>query len=85
MVLLMDEEDVVMTTLWRLCMYNVTTSHNKVKSHGWLQQLRWQMRGWGGSCVCGQEVYCRRTGNRSGQEAPVDGKGKGSEEDDNKE
>jgi hypothetical protein len=37
MALLMDEKDVVTTTLQRLCTYNVTISHNKVKSHGWQQ------------------------------------------------
>ena len=50
---LMDEEDVVTTTLWRLCMYNITISRNKVKSHGWQQRLRWWMRGYSGSCICG--------------------------------
>jgi hypothetical protein len=63
MALLMDKEDVVTTTLRRLCTYNVTISCNKVKSHGWQQQLRWQMRGCSGSCVCGQEACCRRTGD----------------------
>ncbi len=84
MALLMDEEDVVTMTLWRLCTYNLTISCNKVKSHGWQQRLRWWMRGCSGSCVCRQEACCRRTGNRSGQEAPEDGNGKGSEDDDNK-
>jgi hypothetical protein len=42
------------------------------------------MRGCSGSCVCGQEACCRRTGDRGGQEAPADGNGKGSEADDNK-
>jgi hypothetical protein len=32
---LMDKEDVVMTTLWRLSTYNITISRIKVKSHGW--------------------------------------------------
>ncbi len=33
-----------MTTLQRLCTYNATISHNKVKSHGWQQRLRWRMK-----------------------------------------
>jgi hypothetical protein len=79
----MDEEDVVMTTLRRLCAYNVTICRNKVKSHGWQQRLHWRMRGCSGSCVCGKEACCRRTGDRGGQEAPADGNGEGSEDDDN--
>jgi hypothetical protein len=84
MALLMDEEDVVTTTLWRLCTYNATSSCNKVKSRAWQQQLRWWMRGCSGSCICGKEVCCQRTGDCGGQEAPVDGNGEGSEDDDNK-
>jgi hypothetical protein len=84
MALLMDEEDVVTTTLRRLCKYNVSISRNKVKSHGWQQQLRCRKRGCSGSCICRREVCCRRTGNRGGQEAPADGNGEGSEDDDNK-
>jgi hypothetical protein len=80
----MDEEDVVMTTLWRLCVYNVIIGHNKVKSHGWQQRLHWRMRGCSGSCICGKEVCCQRTGDCGGQEAPADGNGKGSEDNDNK-
>jgi hypothetical protein len=80
----MEEEDVVTTTLRRLSTYNVTISHIKVKNHGWQQQLRWWMRGCSGSCVCGREACCRRTGNHGGQEAPADGNSKGSEDDDNK-
>ncbi len=82
--MLVDEEDVVTTTLWRICTYNVTISHNKVKSHGWQQRLRWQMRGCSGSCVCRREACCCRTGDRGGQGAPADGNSKGSEDDNNK-
>ncbi len=80
----MDEEDVVMTTLRRLCAYNVTICRNNVKSQGWQQQLHWRMRGCSGSCVCGKEACCWRTGDRGEQEAPADGNGEGSEDDDNK-
>jgi hypothetical protein len=65
-------------------MYNVTISRNKVKSHGWQQQLCWQMRGCRGSCVCKREACCRRTGDRGGQEAPADSNSRGSEEDNKK-
>ncbi len=81
---LMDEEDVVTKTLQRLCMYNVTISRNKVKSHGRQEQLRWWMRGCSGSCVCRQEACCWRTGNRGKQEAPADGNGEGNEDNNNK-
>jgi hypothetical protein len=82
--LLIDKEDVVTTTLQRLCTYNITISRNKVKSHGCQQQLRWHMRGCSGSCICGQEACCWRTSDRGGQEATADGNGNGSEDDDNK-
>jgi hypothetical protein len=80
---LMDKEDVVTTTLWRLCTYNLTIRRNKVKSHRWQQRLCWWMRGCSGSCVCGGEVCSERTGDPSRQEAPADGNGKGSEDDGN--
>jgi hypothetical protein len=84
MALLTDKKNVVMTTLWRLCTYKVTISHNKVKSHRWQQQLRWRMIGCSGSCVCGQEACCQWTGNCGRQEAPANSNGKGSEDNNNK-
>jgi hypothetical protein len=84
MALLMDKEDVVTLTLRRLCTHKVTISHNKVKSHGWQQQLHWRMRGCSGSCICGHEACCWKTGNHGGQEVPADGNGKGSEDNDSK-
>ncbi len=63
---------------------NVTISHNEVKIHEWQQRLRWRTRGCSSSCVLGREACCWWTGNQSGQEAPADSNGKGSE-DNNKE
>jgi hypothetical protein len=35
------------------------------------------------SCICRQEACCQQTGNHGGQEAPADGNGKGSEDNNN--
>jgi hypothetical protein len=80
----MDKEDVVTTTLQRFFTYKVTVKRNKVKSHGWQQRLRWRMRGCSGSCICGREACCQRMGDCGRQEAPTEGKSKGTEDKDNK-
>jgi hypothetical protein len=67
---------------WCQCK-DVTISHNKVMSNKWQQRLRWWMRGCSGSCICGQEACCCRTGNHGKQEAPADGNGEGSDNDNN--
>jgi hypothetical protein len=68
----------------RWCRCNdVTISHNVEKSHKWQQRLCFRTRGCSSSCVCKQEACCRWTGIRSGQEAPADGNGNGSEDNGN--